>query len=266
MIPTCIYQHATEGRVWEAWNSDGRVNLGSWLASKERATFTAACDLLDAHPDSTSAETYVDDAWTLTGCLLWLADTVQSATSGARPNRENASHKEAARWCEVVYGTLAGSPVADPAGDLAFPSTGVRDMPALRAWAARVEPVATGLYRKAAQRIEQNLTGGDRAKGQGHPGTPAPAEPEVPSPVTGPVTQQPGMMAGWEGLLAAIGQSEHPERMTHLLAETCGAPVLSQIDAATFGPLLAAWQADPSAFSNAARAAWQRAMTAGAPS
>lgn len=249
--------HSTEGKPWEAWNSDGRVNLSSYLAQKERFTFQAAVAMLTEHSPSTDPAALVEDAWTLTGLLLWMADTVQANVTGTRPNRAEGSHKEAARWCSLVYTDLPGA---------TFP--GLSDHATAQSWAEQVVASATTLFRRAAQQIEQHLTGDSAQPTQGGPqGTPQGGQDPTKGAQAEATTAAsvPGLVAGWEGLLASVGQAEHPERFAPLLVETFGAQVLSQIDAAAFQERLNAWKGDAAAFSQSAYEAHTRAMKAGAP-
>lgn len=258
--------HASEGKPWEPLNSDNRVNLSSWIVAKERYTLTTACDLLVEHTTPASdPQAFLADAWSLTDLLLWMADAVQSNVTGARPNRADGSHKEAARWCSIAYNTLPGTPAGD---GLSFPATGVTDRKAAEVWARQVIEVATGLFTSAAQRVERYVKG-DPAPAQQQPHTqqqsqqqPAAAE----APASGSsAADDDSLVAEWNDLLAQIGQAEHPERFGPVLSATFGEAMLSQIDAGAFRERLSQWKADPRGFEETAVAAFRGHMNATAP-
>lgn len=259
---------ATEGKPWEPLNSDGRVNLSSYMVSKSRFTFESACALLSDRPPSSDGAAFIADAWLLTDLLLWMADTVQSNVTGARPNRSEGSHKEAARWCAVAYQTLPGTPAGD---GLAFPESGISDRDVAKAWADRVVAAASGLLSRTAEHAERYIKGDDAPIEQAPSQAPPPSAPN-PSPQTAPqtaavtVSADAGLVAEWEGLLSALGQSGHPERFSPLLIETFGAGVMSQIDAAAFAARLSEWKANPDAFNNSAFDAFNRSAKSSAPS
>lgn len=262
-------QYAQEAKPWEPWNTDGRVNLSSYGITKDRYTFAEAVALLTddtGEPAITGdGDAFLNTAWALADTLLLMADHVQAQVSGHRPNRDQGSHKEAARWCSTVYTDLP-------------PSFGTRFTPevaagpeTMQAWAEKVIPVAARLFARSAERVTATLVGdtptpapqGHSVATQGPP--PAQQAPQGDPQGQGMVTDNHGMVAAWEGLLASVGQAEHPERFTHLLIETFGQGVLSRIPADAFAAHLSTWQANSRGFSQAAYEAHMRAMTAGSP-
>lgn len=269
---------AAEGKPWEPLNSDGRVNLSSYMVSKTRFTFETATAMLTEHTTPASdPQQFIADAWLLTDLLLWMADAVQSNVTGGRPNRSEGSHKEAARWCALASETLSGTPAGE---GLAFPESGVRDREAAQAWANRVVSVATSLFSHTAAQTERHIKGEDAppaaAPQQAAPtpqaDTPGPAPQEQQAPPAAPgqsaggtVADDAALVAEWEGLLAALNQAEHPERFSPLLSETFGAGVLSHIDADAFRQQIAQWKSNREAFNHEAYAAFERARKSSAP-
>lgn len=259
---------ASENKPWEPLNSDGRVNLASHVVAKTRYTYIEATRLLTEHTTPASdPQHFIADTWLATDLLLWMADEVQAAVTGKRPNRSEGSHKEAAQWCRTAYATLSGTPAGE---GLTFPESGVSDTARARQWADRVVAVAAGLFSRAATSTEQYLTGATPATVQSPGSGQAPADPPAPqpqatSPEDGPAAGDAETVAAWESLLATVGQAEHPERFTPLLTETFGAGMLAQIGSAALRQQITTWSQDPPAFSQAAYDAWQRAATATAP-
>lgn len=104
-----------EGRPWDIRTSDGRLNLGGYLPTRYRYTFSEARDvLLAAGRDSDDAS-----VWKLTEQLLAITDRVQSEAYGSNvaPDRTAPSYSEAAQWVKLSIGDLARNGHGIPADE-----------------------------------------------------------------------------------------------------------------------------------------------------
>lgn len=137
---------AVEARQWDAMNSDNRVNAGSYLMSKQRATFALALDLVAAALGSPGAPAWdnsraIDRARGLTAALLWVTDRVhEQVVPGldVADRRLCASHKEAGQWVRHTIET-----------QLPLPVVALTDPEAHKAWANAIAAAAGDAFRWA---------------------------------------------------------------------------------------------------------------------
>ncbi|MGW7312266.1 hypothetical protein [Streptomyces sp. NPDC054865] len=235
--------HATEAKPWEDWNTDGRFNAGSYLATAVRETYAQAHGMLTkagVDPDTTPSA-----VGTLAELILAIADRIQLGVY-RNPNgsaiRSDRSHHEARAWIDFVVAnqlTLAyTTEMTDP--------NNAEAVRARNAWASRVIATVGPLMDTVARVAET-----ERAVGPD--GIP------VIHPVAGSEA-----LARFLALLSHkdVGLAHWPDRVFPLLTDRFGTHDMTRIEIAYFLPALVEWEADPAALLAAARAAAARASAA----
>ena len=276
---------ATEARAWEPLNTDNRPNAGSYLAAKIRATHETAVYLfagaLEAAGDEAPAlsdEAELEHVWGLTDLLLWIADRAQAKVVGGDPDRNAASHKEAALWVVQVVNTRYPYTVEHITSD-----------EARKGWAITVLTSAAANFQAAYQRIARYMgvdleavvdseqrPADTTVRVTSPPATEtAPAEPKHdpnPAPQITAAPEPPAFHAAdkdsdavreWQELAATIGMAEHIMKLRFILAATFGVQrgMLGEIDAAALKSQVAEWRKNPQSFLADARAAHDAAAT-----
>lgn len=103
---------ATEAKPWDTLNTDGRPNLGSYEVGAAldavKLAHRLTVDMLDGQPPIKGEVQY------LAKLLLAAADGAQTRATGARVDRQAASHKHATR---AVAAALQAHPVPWGADD-----------------------------------------------------------------------------------------------------------------------------------------------------
>ncbi|NLU65029.1 hypothetical protein HCA61_22590 [Rhodococcus sp. HNM0563] len=267
-----------EAKAWESLNSDGRPNMGSYLAAKLRATHQSAVylfqDALTAVEESEqpelTEEKSLEHVWQLTELLLWLADQVQKSVVGAI-NRNEASHKEAGQWVQQVIQTRYPYAIEH-----------ITDDEARRAWSLAVGKAATEDFSRTqrmmatylgidlgpadspvpqraqpqAQQPGENTT--EQPQNQGDAPAPAQQQPtsqqhpeqeqQRPRPLT--AGEDPDAVTAWKNLAEACGMGEYIDDLRFILKATFKVPtgVLGEIEASAFTRQVAQWATDPMAF------------------
>lgn len=271
-----------EAKAWEPVNSDGRPNMGSYLAAKLRATHQSAVylfqDALTAVEESEqpelTEEASLEHAWQLTDLLLWLADQVQKHVVGT-VNRNEASHKEAGQWVQQVITTRYPYAVEH-----------ITDDRARREWVKVVGKAATEDFARTqrmmaaylnidlvpAEEPQKNPAGREEntaAQPSAQPtqngsdsNTPAQRQPSgsdnapaqqvqqqrPPRPLT--AGEDPNAVAAWKNLAEACGMGEYIDDLRFILKATFKVPtgVLGEIEASVFTRQVAQWATNPIAF------------------
>jgi hypothetical protein len=107
---------SVEGKAWDAFNGDGRVNPGSYLLGEIRNTRSGAISLIEnavyaeqalaesegRAPRLLTAEQISAAATALVRPLLWAADQVQVHVTGGKVDRMVRSHTEAGKWIHQI--------------------------------------------------------------------------------------------------------------------------------------------------------------------
>lgn len=228
--------HATEAKPWESWNTDGRFNAGSYLATAVRETYAQAHRMVTAAGLAPGESPAVMDS--LVRLLLGMADRIQLGVyrnlNGA-PVRTDRSHHEAREWIEFVVTNVPGlaytAEMTDP--------DDAQSVTARNAWASKVIVTAGPLMDAVASMAEPNT---------GHTGPGG-------LPVIRPVTKE--LESRYDALLARpeVGLKGWEKHVHPLLKERFGTEEFERIEAAPFTAALTEWEADPVAFQAAARAA-----------
>ncbi|MFE3629490.1 hypothetical protein [Streptomyces goshikiensis] len=234
--PALRAAHSAEAKPWESWNTDGRFNYGSYLATAVRETYAQAHRMTtDAGVDT--AEN-LEAMASLLRLLLGMADKIQLGVYrdfNGTPVRTDRSHHEARAWIDYAvthYPDLAyTADMADPDDAQAV---------ALRtAWAHKVVttagPLMDAVAAVAVPKPDHIAPGG--------------------LPVIRPVTDE--LQSRYAALLALpeVGLTGWEQHAHPLLRERFGTDELGRIESASFTVALAEWEADPAAFTTAARAA-----------
>ena len=125
---------ASDGRPWEATNTDGRTNAASYEV-------LAACGLTDAAHGLLVRNTpgeLPDPAVVLrvAGALLVMADVIQTSVTGGRTDRMSSSHTRARGFLRTTL-DVVGLPAVDASGDTK------------NAWREQVVTHASALFRGA---------------------------------------------------------------------------------------------------------------------
>lgn len=265
-----------EAKAWESVNSDGRPNMGSYLAAKLRATHQSAVylfqDALAAVDESEqpelTEEQSLEHVWQLTELLLWLADQVQKHVVGT-VNRNESSHKEAGQWVQQVITTRYPYAVEHITDDVAR-----------REWVKVVGKAATDDFARtqrmmaaylnidlepAAEPQKQPAGRGENAaaqKPQNGSNAPAQRQPSgddsapaqsvqqqrQPRPLT--AGEDPNAVTAWKNLAEACGMGDYIDDLRFILKATFKVPtgVLGEIEASAFTRQVAQWATDPIAF------------------
>ena len=130
-IPRAV---ASDGKAWEATNTDGRTNASSFEV-------LAACGLTDAAHGLLARNTpgeLPDPAMVLriAGALLVMADVIQTSVTGGRPDRMASSHTRARGFLRTTL-DVVGLPAVDASDDTK------------NAWREQVVTHASTLFRGA---------------------------------------------------------------------------------------------------------------------
>lgn len=166
---------ATEEKPWEDYNSDGRVNLGSFTVTGLVGAESKAREHL-VEQDVVSVNDFLTDAAEnkihyLTKVLLRVADAVQVAPDHAdggssRPNRGSNSHTRARG---IVYDSLKYLPFTKELG---------KDD--IKEWETRLEALASARFVFAASLVGSPVRGSQPVA----TGTPAPSSQKAPEKVS----------------------------------------------------------------------------------
>jgi hypothetical protein len=281
---------AAEARAWEPLNTDNRPNAGSYLAAKIRATHETAVYLFagaletaaDQAPELTE-DAELEHVWGLTDLLLWIADRAQAKVVGGEPDRNAASHKEAALWVAQVVNTRYPYTVEHITSD-----------EARKGWAITVLTSATANFHAAYKRIAQYMgvdldaivdseqrrtvdpsatraitdaatTEAATVAVETNSSTDPAPQIAAPEPATSqPADKDPDAVREWQELAATIGMADHIMKLRFILAATFGVQrgMLSEIDAVALKSQVAEWRTNPQDFFTAARAAHDAATAA----
>ncbi|MEV8334281.1 hypothetical protein [Streptomyces niveus] len=226
--------HAVEAKPWDGWNTDGRFNYGSYLATAARETYAQAYRMLDSaggepHADPTAVST-------LGKLLMGMADRIQLGiyrnTDGVAI-RADRSHHEARAWIDFV---VSHQPALTYTAEMADP-TNAEAVQTRNAWASQVIATVGRLMDAVPTFVSTPfVTGTDGV------------------PVIRPVDDL--QHSRFETLLAHedVGLANWPDRVFPLLTDQFGTHDLERIEAVRFEYVLATWEADPAAFLTAARA------------
>ncbi|MDW4912646.1 hypothetical protein [Streptomyces californicus] len=235
--------HAAEAKPWEEWNTDGRFNHGSYLATAIRETYA------QAHQMAVSAGVDLDADATPVGnlaeLLLGMADRIQLGVyrhPDGTAVRSDRSHHEARAWIDFVVSHL---PEHAYTSEMADPNSAEAVL-ARNAWASKVIATVSPLMSTVARVAET-----DRALGPD--GIP------VLQPVAGS-----DAFARFKILLGHkdVGLAGWHDRVFPLLTDQFGTHDLHRIELARFLPVLAQWEAEPAAFLANARASAAARKTA----
>ncbi|MFI5752932.1 hypothetical protein ACIBBE_45620 [Streptomyces sp. NPDC051644] len=228
--------HAAEAKPWENWNTDQRLNHGSYLATAIRETYAMASQLITSVGVSPSDSQPIVQA--LTETLLSMADRIQVGVY-RRPEgtavRSDRSHHEAREWIGYVTST---TPELAYTADMADP-TDANAVKARNVWAKKVIAAAGRLMDSVATIADSGTpTGPDGV------------------PVILPLSGTTALNDRFKALLAHadVGLTHWPDRVQPLLNDRFGTAEPHLIEAAFFAAALAEWEANPAAFLNAARA------------
>lgn len=227
--------HAAEAKPWEDWNTDGRFNHGSYLATAIRETYA------QAHQMIASAGVGPDIAPALVGTLaellLGMADRIQLGVYGNPDGtavRSDRSHHEARAWIDFVVGHQPALAYTAEMAD----RTSAEAVLARNAWASKVIATVGPLMDAVAHVAETDRIAGPDG-----------------IPVVHPVAGS-DAFARFKILLGHkdVGLAGWHDRVFPLLSDRFGTHELKRIEVAHFLPALAEWEADPAAFLAAARA------------
>lgn len=236
--------HAAEAKPWEDYNTDGRFNHGSYLATALRETYAQAHQMLTAVDVNPAADQ--EATRTLVELLMAMADRIQLGVyrnTNGTPIRSDRSHHEAREWISFVS---ANRPELTYTADMADP-TSIDAVRARNTWARQVITTVGPLMDTLA-----NVAGHTpRANGP------------VGVPVIRPVAES-TLATRYETLLGHkdVGLAKRPDRVFPLLNDHFGTHDLNCIETVYFAPVLAEWEADPAAFLDAARSSAAARQTA----
>lgn len=157
-----------EGKKWDVRANDGKINLGSYLASNAGWVYRWAFDHLTTVLEGETPEDEV--VWGLTEAVLAIGDKVQADAygHGVEADRVAPSHTIAVQWVEWAV----------EKHDLPFPLNGEGD--AVAQWATQVAAVATPVLAGTGRVVGEYLTAKSKAA-KPQPAQPANAEPSGPS-------------------------------------------------------------------------------------
>ncbi|MCZ4590422.1 hypothetical protein O4328_43575 [Rhodococcus opacus] len=268
-----------EAKAWESVNSDGRPNMGSYLAAKLRATHQSAVYLFqdavtaveESEQPELTEETSLEHVWQLTELLLWLADQVQKSVVGAI-NRNEASHKEAGQWVQQIISTRYPYAVEH-----------ITDDDARREWSLLVGKAAAEDFSRTQrmmadylgidlqpaaetrpqQEQEQQQSAGrgeattsqptaqqrqDQVRGTASAQQQLPPEQRSPRPLT--AGEDPDAVTAWKKLADACGMGEYIDQLRFILKATFGISqgLLGEIEATAFTRQVDQWAANPTDF------------------
>lgn len=162
----------SEGKPWDVRTSDGRVNLGTYMATNAGFCMRWALDYL-ADRDEAVGDT--SNARELANTVLSLADRAQADAygHGAQPDRCATSHKEATRWVQWVISNENPVP-ADPD----WPN----DAEAAKAWQDTVVTAAASYMAASGEVVGDYLTNRANMKKNPRAETVEETEPEPSGP------------------------------------------------------------------------------------
>lgn len=273
-----------EAKAWEPVNSDGRPNMGSYLAAKLRATHQSAVYLFqdavtaveESEQPELTEEQSLEHVWQLTELLLWLADQVQKHVVGT-VNRNESSHKEAGQWVQQVITTRYPYAVEHITDDVAR-----------REWVKVVGKAATDDFARTQRMMAAYLNidlepaaepqkqpagrGENTAAQKPQNGSNAPAQRQPsgddsapaqsvqqqrqPRPLT--AGEDPNAVTAWKNLAEACGMGDYIDDLRFILKATFKVPtgVLGEIEASAFTRQVDQWATDPIAFHQQAGQAY----------
>ncbi|WP_137726343.1 hypothetical protein [Prescottella subtropica] len=272
-----------EAKPWEPFNSDGRVNAGSYLTSGWRNTWAGAMILLEnalyteqdlaeqeqRAPRLLDVPALTTAATSLTNLLLEMADQVQAAVVGAA-NRMDRSHGEAGRWVHQIASRLV------PFGLQMLSDDTARDT-----WRKTVVAQATAVFGGAMQSVAQHL---DEQYGDATPindaskaaasqaaqqarqqeraaaNQSAPAGQETAGGQSTAANTPEALAGRWQALIAQCKLRGHEDRVVPFLVKVAGTGDVTQIPAAEFADMLTAWESNPQRFVEFAATAYQQAQ------
>ncbi|MBM4568966.1 hypothetical protein GS489_00215 [Rhodococcus hoagii] len=272
-----------EAKPWEPFNSDGRVNAGSYLTSGWRNTWAGAMILLEnavyteqelaaqeqRTPRLLDVPALTTAATSLTNLLLAMADQVQTAVVGAG-NRMDRSHGEAGKWVHQIASRL-----------VPFDLQMLSDESARETWRNTVVAQATAVFGGALQSVAQHL---DEQYGEATPvndaskgaaaqaaqqarqqeraaaNQSAPAAQETTGDQSTAAHTSEALAGRWQALLAQCKLRGHENRVVPFLVKVAGTGDITQIPADVFADLLTAWESNPQRFIEFAAAAYQQAQ------
>lgn len=237
--------HSEEAQPFKSWNTDGRLNPGSYAVAKDRAVFEEAFELVRAAHGGTitDVDAAIDQAQKAKAKLLWLGDAVQVAATGMpKPDRMANSSREAGMWVKTVYKTIPGyEPVLD--------GSDCRD------WLMRVKELATSLYRQALADTEAALD--PQATQEPSQNAPAPQQ----NAAQQMTADKPELAERYKALLEHVGGLTHPQDYQPLIAATFnGATSIGAVPAQAFEQRLSEWEANTDGFQQAAQQAYNNAQ------
>ncbi|APE12528.1 hypothetical protein BO226_24500 (plasmid) [Rhodococcus sp. 2G] len=276
--------HAMEAKPWDPFNSDGRVNAGSYLISGWRNTWAGAMILLEnaiyneqmlaeqeqRQPHLLDMSALTMAATNLTTLLLVMADQVQAAVVG-QAKRMDRSHGEAGKWIHQIASRL-----------VPFELTMLSDDTARATWRKTVVAQATAAFGGALQSVGAYL---DEQYGTAAPVNDASrsasrqAEHQArrdesaaaPEPTRGAtqgsetvaattVTSAAAdaeLMQRWRNLLTRCKLAGHEHLVAPFLVKVCHTADLTQVAAENFAERIAIWEDQPQRFIDAARTAYE---------
>lgn len=276
---------SAEGKRWELFNSDGRVNPGSFavsgllsirdtaLTALENACYTEQADAEQAGraPELLTREQISGTATRLMVPLGRVADDIQSAMTGKPANRVDGSAITAAKIVRQIVVRELPLTVAIVA-DAAAKSTWLQGVAEAGRLLAAAVIAATDDYLNDVAEPTPITDASGRARRQvqqqNEPVDPkgAPANTAVQSPPTPNFSVNEDSQAAADqlqgtvsidGFLAKVGMAF--EHVAPLLFERFGTDQAEQIDQQQLANIVSAWSGDPDRFRDQAREAWRAA-------
>ncbi|WP_042377285.1 hypothetical protein [Gordonia alkanivorans] len=289
---------SAEARRWDAYNSDGRVNPGSYAVTAAVAARNTALTVLEGvnfgeaqaaadegrEPNLLTQSEISTRATRLMGALSSVTDAVQQAMTGMRPNRTDGSHSVAGRVLAQV--ATRELPMTREIFD---------DVDASRAWLndlqqaaidvasaalsvtathleAVADPTPVGDASGRAQREVERQNAPQMQRGQTTSGPQVAANrsiEEPPAPNFGtsdsPVESIKARNVATIKPLLELAKLQ-PADVMPLLRQQFDCAAIDQINPENLAATVQAWTQDPSRFREAARAAFDRATTTEAAS
>ncbi|MGB3674927.1 MAG: hypothetical protein WA988_10835 [Candidatus Nanopelagicales bacterium] len=279
---------AVENKAWELFNTDGRINAGSYLVGAVRNTRAGAETLVEnalfaeheaaqaagREPALLTIDEIIVATDTLTRQLLWAADQVQAHIVGKR-DRAARSHNEAGKWVHQM--ASRHYPLTREMLGETSEITSARNE-----WLAQVVTAATSQFENAmaivAEYADEEYTtpappsdasreGARQAARQNRPVDPKPAPSQDPNPsaaASAPATSfaadNAELIQRWIALLTTVKLISCRDKVEPLLTKMFDTADLAAINAAAFHKLVTAWEAKPDAFIKVAQQAYTQAQ------
>jgi hypothetical protein len=279
---------AVENKAWELFNTDGRINAGSYLVGAVRNTRAGAETLVEnaiyaehdaaeaagREPSLLTTDEIIAATDMLTRQLLWAADQVQTHIIGKR-DRAARSHNEAGKWVHQMasrHYPLTREMLGDTEE-----ARGVRN-----AWLGQIVTAASTQFENAmkivAEYADEEYTtpvppsdasreGARQAARQNRPVDPKPAPAHEPNPnaaTSSPATtfaaDNAELVQRWNALLTTVKLIACRDKVEPLLTKMFGTADLAGINADAFNKLLTAWEANSAAFIKVAQQAYSQAQ------